>query len=217
MMRFIAVMLCIVALAGNARAQLPEDGGKYQIIVVTASTPSPLGARLLSLIQSDSKVASIAARCHVHQWTPQTKIYQARYARSLPATALPIVALARSDGGVIYKASGNAVPSTGADLAANLMDAAKMDRDNSPLRYSATADCPGGTCPTRPALPSLPSLPSFRPLDGLIPDTVTIDVQTPSVPKWAIAVVGGIVLIGCLGGLLLIAVVGLVAFVKLRG
>ncbi len=217
MIRFLAALLCAVFLAGSAAAQLPEDGSRMQLIVVTAETPSPVGQYLLSCLDTDPAVSLIAQKCHVHRWTPQTKIYQERYGQSLPPSVLPIIALARPDGGVIYKASGDAVPRTSEALAAGLIDAAKLNKAGGHENV-ITQDCPScPRVPQPPPVPELPRRPIWRPLDGVIPDTVVIDHKVPAVPTWIMvtAIAGFVFMV--LGGLTFIAIAGVFAFLKFRG
>jgi len=215
MTRFAAILLTICLFAANAPAQspaLPEDGGQYNLITITLQTPTQYGAELLRAMDSDPELQAIANLCHVHRWTPATKVYQLRYAQSLPPTTLPIVALTRDDGGVIYKASGPEVPREGPQLAKVLREAAAMDQSMQP-RQATAANCP--RCPQTPASPVMPN---FRPLDRVIPDTVTLTapVNFPAVPTWVFATFAFLAFLTVCGGLACVAIVGAAAFFFLR-
>lgn len=219
MIRFLLSLVVLIGLAVQATAQapsvLPNDGDRYHLIVVTQSTPTQYGQRLLSQLATDPDVMQIAERCHVHKWTPATEIYQLRYAASIPPTTLPILAVAKPSGGVIFKASGPDVPATGKAIAAALRSAAELDRSLTP-RNAVEADCPA--CPRVPEIPQPSPRQPWRPLDQVIPDTVNItpSINLPEIPGLSYAVAGVIGIVLLFGGLSLVAIFGLATFFFLR-
>lgn len=216
MIRFLLSIFLLVSLTLSGFAQspsvLPDDADRYHLIVVTQTTPTQFGARLLSQLDNDPQVRQIAMRCHVHKWTPQTKIYQLRYAASIPPTTLPILAVARPGGGVIFKASGPDVPPTGEAIAKAIRDAADLDRSLN-TRNAVESDCP--SCPLTP---DIPERQPWRPLDQVIPDTVNITtpINLPQIPTWVYAVLGIVLLGTVFGGLAFVAILGLGVFFFLR-
>src|SRR5690606_35738936 len=113
-------------------------------------------------------VARIAAACKRFDFTPQHEIYRARYATALPPSQLPIVALVRHDGGVLYKASGDNIPPADA-LAQSLVKMATADQSQQGVRQSYQPGPSYG--PLRPDGGWLPNRPS------LIPDTIVVSPQ----------------------------------------
>jgi hypothetical protein len=183
------IAIALTATIGHAETP-PDDSAAYHLVVLLRDPPSPACASLESSLASP-EVAAIAARTKTFRFTPTNPVYLASFASALPAAAAPTVALVRWDGGVLFKASGSAIP-RGPALAAALRSAASADQ--------ATA-----------ARSAASNLLDRRP--GLIPDTVTIqprlELRAPS--TGTIAAIVGIVLL-CLFGLAGLAVVGLVAW-----
>lgn len=213
-MRFILLAAAAALLigAGSAVAGPPEDAAAYHLITVTQSPPSAKGLRLIDSLQSNAKLARIAGSCKRFTWTPADELYRNRYAAALPPTTLPIVALVRSDGGVIYKASGHSIPD-GDALAESLMGAAFWDRQDNPrpipstLPASIAADYDDEDPASGPLFPNRP-----RVVD-LIPDTVTVS-PTVNVPDAFAWVAGGVALfVVAAGGLVLLCVLLGVAWV----
>ncbi|QDV56497.1 hypothetical protein [Rosistilla oblonga] len=111
----------LIAIIGtcHCQAQVPEDGGRYTIIVVTQPQPSPTAGQLVRWLAEDPHFAELMAQVHYHQFTSDNALYQRRYAAQLPET--PVIALVRPDGGVEYKASGSNIPATAAALHAEML------------------------------------------------------------------------------------------------
>jgi hypothetical protein len=183
------IAIALTATIGHAETP-PDDSAAYHLVVLLRDPPSPACASLESSLASP-EVAAIAARTKTFRFTPTNPVYLASFASALPAAAAPTVALVRWDGGVLFKASGSAIP-RGPALAAALRSAASADQ--------ATA-----------ARSAASNLLDRRP--GLIPDTVNIQprLELPAPSTGTIAAIVGIVLL-CLFGLAGLAVVGLVAW-----
>lgn len=142
--KIIVSALLVFSATAPAIAQ-PADP-IFHVVVVTAADPSDTGARLLRDLESDPELAAIVDRCAFFRFTPDDPLYRERYARTL-GNACPMVALARSDGGVVFKSSGDRIPDA-ADLAKSFRFYAELDRE---LREVGTDwnDCPDGQCPPR--------------------------------------------------------------------
>lgn len=185
----------LLLTAATAYAGPPEDAASFHLVTVTANPASPTGQQLLQDIDTHPQLSAIAGACKRFAWTTADPIYRARYAAALPPTSLPIVALIRSDGGVIYKASGPNIPQ-GDDLAATLTGRAYLDRKANPrpipnVEYSQT---PPGQPDSETGL--RPLFPDRRPvLDRVIPDTVNVTPTFELSDKigYAIATVVGLV------------------------
>jgi len=201
MIRIIIAVAMLLATSITGLAQLPpNDSAKYSLVVLTRDIPCP---QCVSLVESLSSpdVAPIVAQCNVFAFTPRSKIYQLRYADAISPDFAPTIALIRSDGGVIYKASGSAIPRD-AQLAADLRKFASLDRQitRQPVRYSTANEI------TRD--------PTFR-RPRLIPDTVVVrPTLSPTVnvaaPNIIFLVIGGLILLVCAGiGLVIIVSLGL--------
>lgn len=148
--------------ADLASAQSPlDDSRDYHLITVTQDPPTPACSALLASLQSPD-LAPIARRCKVFSFRPRDVIYRERYASALPPESVPIVALVRYDGGVLFKASGSRIPRPAA-LAAELNRVAAADQKS--------------WAQTQQLLPGRPRL---------IPDSVVIQPQV-NVPAMPIA------------------------------
>jgi len=192
--RFLCVTLVwLVALwaagwagARSALAQAPADDSRdYHLITVTQDPPTPACSALLASLASPD-LATIAGRCKVFSFRPRDVIYRERYAAALPPESVPIIALVRYDGGVLYKASGSRIPRPAA-LAAELNRVAAVDQKS--------------WAQTQQLLPGRPRL---------IPDSVVIkpQVNVPAMPL-AIGVFAVIVFFafGCCGAAAIFALI----------
>lgn len=149
---------------------LADDSRAYHLVTVTLDPPTPACVRLQQALR-DPAVAPIASQTKRFDFKPTDAIYRTRYASALSAAQAPILALVRWDGGVIFKASGDAIPSP-AKLAAELRRWAMADRqsDASTRTYPEASNL----LPNRPRL---------------IPDSVTISPQVQIPPGLVAAVV----------------------------
>lgn len=232
MHRFALAALMAVACASNALA-LPEDGNRYHLIVITADTPSTHGRQLLQVMRHHPEASQISIRCHTHHYRTSDTLYRERYLRSLPPAELPILALANSTGGVVFKASGAAIPRGGDAIRDALVAAARLDQAvPAPHRlgpYAHTVgyvgQCGPDGCPSPYQPRPSPAVPDFRqpfgpdgPLDGAVPDSVDITAEGSlfALPSWAIPVgIGGVLLI-CLAGCFVVAGLALCCVLWLR-
>lgn len=211
MIKAIIAIACICIAASVATAQpLPDDSGQYHLIVVTSELPMTADNTLVANTETHPQLSAIRERCKSFVFKVNDPLYQSRYASALGITSLPKIALVRSDGGVLYKASG---PSTydPDQLAADLMKAATADRAQNPRTVdgrNASADCP--TCPNQPS-PRPDRTPSWRPgvniTPQLIPDTVNVntDVTIPPTVYFGAAAIGVLLV----GGMAIVAIIGL--------
>lgn len=191
----VAILLGLLAATTSPAQAPPEDGDRYSIVIVDDSPPTAAGQRLAAMLDSPP-LREIADACHRHVFTPTSPLYRERYAEAIPPTALPVFAVTRPDGGVIYKASGPSIPSAD-DLAKALTHRAREDQ---------AAGSPDINGPSRPYL---------RPLDRVIPDsinlqpTIAIDGAIPAV----ILIVLGLAALG-LFGVLAAAAVGVFLYLR---
>lgn len=193
-----ALALATWATPASSMAQtLPDDSQDYYLVTLTGNPPTHLCGRLMGTMQHPA-VAQIKAACKSFDFKPDDPIYQARYAQSLPAGQLPIVALARHDGGVIYKASGENIPDA-ETLSQTLMQMAAADSAQNPRSVANHV-----TGPLRPD----GWLPNIRP--NLIPDTVVVQPQV-NVPD---GVTNWLMVVAVLG---VLAIVGVVAVIVIGG
>lgn len=196
-----AALLCASASYGQVP---PNDSDKYQVIVVTPDQPTPACARLAAALQTP-ELSRIEQRCKSFRFNVSSPIYLARYANALPPSQLPIIALARPDGGVIFKASGTEIPD-GPSIAVAMRQMATIDRAQAPA-----------SLPLRPLITpdGDPRFPNLRP-DGFIPDTLVVKPQVAlpaATTDWLI--VGGILLAFMLfGSVAIVFVIGIVLFTR---
>lgn len=191
MFSFIRIALVVLLLAGvtfgTAHAQQgvrTDDSRKYELIVVTNDQPSQADQALVTSLTQNPHLASIASKCKLHLFKPGSELFRQRYATALPTNELPVIALARWDGGVIYKASGSHIPPPDqlADKLkqqANLANAAEMTvqqsiplANNSGIQWPTINSCP--TCPQDGINgPRFPNVPFQAP----IPETFNVNPQ----------------------------------------
>lgn len=187
--------------ASSMAQTLPDDSQDYYLVTLTANPPTQACVRLLETMRHPA-VAQIKAACKSFDFKPEDKIYQARFAQSLPAGQLPIVALARHDGGVIFKASGANIPDA-ASLAQSLTQMATLDSTQNPRVGAANV--------TGPLRPDGWNMPNMRP--NLIPDTVIVKPQVNVPGLTGGLIVAAVLVCLLLGGLGLLVVVGGVYFI----
>jgi len=211
MSRILIALLFAASLAAPSFAQLPEDGKACSLIVVDVPHGSPAGKALVEMLNTTPELREIANRCQRHTFKPDSPLYLSRYASTFAGASLPIFAMCRPDGGVLYKASGANVPTDAKALTDELMHRIKLDSDLSrgdgiewPSVAINESDCPGGKCP----------VPSYSPLSPLIPDsliTIQPSLFSGSSMTWYASGAVGLLLVGSLG--LLFVVVLIVASV----
>jgi len=199
----VAIVLFLRAV-GFAQSVPQNDGGKYSLIVLTKDVPCHQCINLQQTLVSP-EVARIAVNCKVFRFTPKNRIYQLRYSGALPPQEAPTIALVRPDGGVIYKASGSAIPGPAA-LAAALTKQATLDRSLTvqPPRYTMAHDWSREPLIQRPRL---------------IPDTVvvkpniapTINVAAPNI---IFIVIVGLIFLVCAGAVLVLVPIGLLLLLR---
>ena len=148
------LLLLIIACSRSASitnaADLPaNDAGKNQLIIV--GQPSEIPAKWFNevpeLMQTKEAVAFTL-------FPPSSRLFKERYQSTL-GTDFPMVAYLRPDGGVVYFADRNTLPSNGTDLLQEMKAAAFLARNAKPttrvpeeldVPSVIQADCPDGTC-----------------------------------------------------------------------
>jgi hypothetical protein len=200
----IAAALCFAATGMAQSPRLPpNDSAQYSIVILTRDVPCRDCERLADAL-SHPDVAAILRSTKLFSFTPRSAIYQLRYAETLASTEAPTIALVRSDGGVIYKASGPNIPEP-VELAYQLRRFASLDQGlvKQPVRNTSIGN--GDEYASR------------RP--RLIPDTVVVQPKiSPTVnvaaPNIVFIVIAGLVLLVCAGALL--AFILLALFLAIR-
>ena len=219
-------VLLFIALAVPALCQAQPGAGPYHLVVVTAPTPSEAGVRLLDNIANDPTMAKLMQYCEFTELQTDSVMYQQRYANALPPNRLPVVAFCDRNGGVIYKASGPNVPSSGERLAKAIIEtnrefqkavaAQRLAGGIDWWEWSGQEQCPNcpDTSPQQPNRPNRPDTPNrpVRPLldglDDIIPDTVDIQPQITIGEGLTVPVMVGV-------GLIVLLVIGGFLFVML--
>ncbi len=150
-MRTLLLLLITCSCVSVATAaDLPaNDAGKNQLIIVgqPGEAPAKWFSEIPDLVQVKNAVAFTL-------FTPTSKLFKERYQSTL-GTDFPIVAYLRPDGGVVYFADRNTLPSSGATLFQEMKAAAFLARNAKPstrlpvemdVSNVLQADCPDGTC-----------------------------------------------------------------------
>lgn len=139
---------------GEKIVQLPQDGGKWHLSLwFRNKTDDTASRRLAGYFSSDEILRQIATQAivHEHDASRPDPVFAERYADS----AAPGVLLQNSRGQVLYKASGDNIPTTSAELADEILAAIGIKAQDCP-------DCPDGNCPL-PSDTSRRTVPDRRP------------------------------------------------------
>ena len=147
------LLLLLIACCGESianAADLPaNDAGKNQLIIVgqPSEAPAKWFNEIPDLVQVKNAVAFTL-------FTPTSKLFKERYQSTL-GTDFPIVAYLRPDGGVVYFADRNTLPTSGTSLLQEMKAAAFLARNAKPstrlpveleVPSVLQADCPDGNC-----------------------------------------------------------------------
>lgn len=130
----------------------------------------------------DPELVSLRGKCDFQVYTPENALYKTRYASIVPVSQFPAVLFLKPDGGHLHAAGGQMIPSTAAELYADLKEGFNLaksvemaeavpqesgairekgyswDDQVAPTMQLNEQDCPGGICPPR-------EVPSWRPGD----------------------------------------------------
>ena len=174
-MRTLLAFLLLCATAIAQPAEKPDDASKYWLTVYTHAdwAKRPDEKQLIDNITSEP-VKGIAAKHRFNHITTGMKVYGERYADSYPEELLPVIVRQRPDGGYVYKASGQNIPSTSQGLYDEMKMYAKLTpSEDQPLLQQEPIDTPQDT-----KKPILPWRQPEEPQDDL-PDSVSIFGGTP--------------------------------------
>lgn len=162
----------------EAREPLPDFSQRlYVLAVFSRDANTTADRRLASLLQRDQTLMTLRDGSNFHAMRETHPLFQANYSRGYwPIDTVPCLVITDPQGGVLYKASGNAI--------------------NSPLLQSevvsAVTQCPDGRCPILPWRPFRPRprpQPDVtpQPIDPVpvVPDTNPID-PAPAPPDGGI-------------------------------
>jgi len=205
---FLAVCAAALLAPLVLAAELPDDSGRYHLVVVTGGNVAD--ASLLQSLATHPQLSEVSKACKRFTFAAADPLYRARYATALGNDPLPIIALVRSDGGVLYKASGVNIPAPD-ELAQNLLKTGRADRTANPRKINAA---PAPTLAGGP-MDAL-RWPNLTP-ERLIPDTVTIKPEVTIAPEFGYAVFGVLgVLVLCFAGGGLLLFLGLIVLSTTR-
>lgn len=152
-----------IAELGDRVIDLPEDGQAWHTSVFTHQRPTRQETRILDWFETDPQLQRLKQQTHFHHLTPASSIYP-RF-ESLTAGGLPVVVLQDAAGAVVYKASGERVPTTPWPLVRGIIDCVR-------------AHCPH--CPRPKPKPEPQPEPDDEPDEKpLIPDIVGPNEDTP--------------------------------------
>lgn len=228
----IALALIALNLGGSATAQnQPAPLAKYVVVFTSPAWQSnPTEAALVNLVRAPppgSPLAPWVDRAAVKHFTPRDPNY-ARFANLAPPENLPVVVVQRPDGGYVYKASGDNVPTDAYTLGREIDYYAGLDPlpakygDGGAVAISDSATmhgrvkwlteqdfCPDGTCTPQPRIPA-PAVSPRRPFVQVGPDSVDINPSVDTGPLAAPLIVG-VIIVAIVGGLLAALLLFLIA------
>lgn len=106
----LAVILC--GLTARSQEPIPKDADKYYITVFTHAdwAKRPEEKALIEAIRSEPLRSTVLAHRFNH-YTTNMGIYKSRWADKFPEEVLPVIIRQKPDGGYVYKASGQNIPS----------------------------------------------------------------------------------------------------------
>ena len=167
------LLLILIALRGCASlaiaTDLPaNDAGKNQLIIVgqPGEAPAKWFSEIPELIQTKEAVAFTL-------FTPTSTLFKERYQSTL-GSDFPIVAYLRPDGGVVYFADHNTLPSSGEALFQEMKAATYYAKQAKPatrvpeeldVANVFQSDCPDGTCYPDQAVNQDVRFPRLHPLN----------------------------------------------------
>jgi hypothetical protein len=161
----------------------PNDAGKNQLIIVGQP-----GAKPATWFDEVPELSQVKKAVAFTMFSPTSQLFRERYQATL-GTDFPIVAYLRHDGGVIYFADRNTLPSSGQDLLKEMKAAAFLARNAKPTERLPdemnAGDCLDGTCDPAAQEPLFPSLrpgpfrrPFENPLDTVVSGWFSNSVST---------------------------------------
>lgn len=196
MIRFIlSILFCATALPACGQYSLPDDSKKCHIIVVTEKSPGAMSQRLLGWFENDASLKRLKTSCHFHHFDVENPLYRERYAPSLSTTIptkLPILVIARHDGGVIYKTT--SLPWTAQSLHAEIKSVFAFAKEQCP-------DCQPQPSPT-PDYDDPVDRPWFRP----IPDSSDV-LPNQNILTGGAYLVGGLIVLMAIAGALIVELI----------
>lgn len=173
MMRSVMILSLLTILLGLVApfvwaSDLPDDDSvENQLIVVCRPEDAP--ARWFQEVPELRQVRNSVA---FTQFTPTSKLFRERY-ETILGTNFPIVAYMRPDGGVIYYADRNTLPSSGDSLSLAIKTAiaqatnavpASNGQKESEITYANQDECVDGSCTPDTKLDPSVRFPKLRPL-----------------------------------------------------
>jgi hypothetical protein len=247
-MRFFALAIgAALAMITNATAWAqspggspPDDSSAYSVIVVTNAPEQPADAALVAAMRAHPDLKRIYETVKFFKFPANDRLFLDRYAATLRPTALPAVALIRSDGGILYQACGPEIPAPDA-LARRLVEIATADRIANPrpvagpINTPAPNPTPPGGFPYRGEMGSgvavqwpgvsvqwpggsvtttPPTARAPRFIDGILSPIIAPQIEIPAEVGYA-ALVAVVVAVG-LGGLFVFGVAILAALLVFR-
>jgi hypothetical protein len=226
-----ALALLVHGCIGPAFGQQapPDDSALYHVVVVTNAPETPGDAALVAAIGGDPSLRRITESCKFFKFPVTDRLFLERYAATLQPSALPMIALIRSDGGILFKAAGGEIPPPDL-LARRLVEIATADRIANPRPINAAPTVPklppqfapqlGNAIPWPGFLPGTPTPASVVPglipglLPGLLSPTIKPQIEIPAEVGF-VAVAAVVVAVGFCG-LLLAGVLILAALMIFR-
>jgi hypothetical protein len=217
---------CIVPAFGQQAP--PNDAALYSVLVVLNAPEQPADAALVAAMRSHPALVKICGDVKFFKFPANDRLFIDRYAATLRPGALPMVALIRSDGGILYKVEGPAIPAPD-ELARRLVEIATADRIANPRTINA------GPVPTGPSYGDAGAIPwpAFPPgfpggfpgaqvvprlipglLDGILSPTISPKIQIP--PEVGYVAMAAVVVAVGLGGLFIFGVAILAALLVFR-
>lgn len=169
----------LVCPDGNCATQPQTKAAVVNNIDIFVGT-DPQSKALLSWFNTDAALVGLKKKCNFHAYGNGNELYKQRYATYVPVASFPAILFTRHDGGHIYIANRDTLPSTPSELFGAMRDAYALSKkavETPPkpvlptlvstvanladikLPDASTMDCPDGNCPTPPNANRKPLLP----------------------------------------------------------
>lgn len=161
---------------GDRVIDLPEDARSWHTSVFTADAPTPRERQLLGWFSSDPQLVLLRQQTLFHHYTPRSAVYS-RYG-NVTAGGLPVVVLQDATGQVIFKASGENLPSAPWPLVRGIIESIRAHCPHCPRPKPAPEPLPepDDTPAEKPVVPDIrgPNQNTPRGRDDTLPVTVAV-------------------------------------------
>jgi hypothetical protein len=181
-----------LAEIGDRVIDLPNDGQAWHTTVVTHEQPRPQERQLLAWFDREPELIRLKRQTHFHHYTPKSAVY--KNVEPAVSNGLPAVIVQDGAGAVVYKVSGDNVPSTSWPLVRGIIDCIRAHCPHCPKpKPKPTPEPAPQPVPVEPPSDK-PVIPDVIGPDGDTPEDGRDDTVAITVAAFVLAVIGGFVM-----------------------